>query len=42
MDVKQFVGRAPEQVKEFIAEYVDPVIESGESYGTPEQIELSV
>ena len=43
LDVKQFVGRAPEQVREFVAEYVDPVIETGKkAYGTPEQGELSV
>ncbi len=42
LDVKQFIGRAPEQVREFIAEYVDPIIETGKTYGTPEQGELSV
>jgi len=26
MDVRKFIGRAPEQVVEFIAEYVDPVL----------------
>jgi adenylosuccinate lyase len=42
LDVKQFVGRAPEQVKEFVAEYVDPLIETGGAYGAPERGELSV
>jgi adenylosuccinate lyase len=32
LDVKQFIGRAPEQVREFIDEYVDPVIEAGAAY----------
>lgn len=27
LDVRQFVGRAPEQVDEFVAEFVDPVLE---------------
>jgi len=26
MDVRKFIGRAPEQVVEFIAEYIDPVL----------------
>ncbi|GBU22826.1 adenylosuccinate lyase [Fibrobacteres bacterium R8-0-B4] len=42
LDVKQFIGRAPEQVREFVAEYVDPVIESGKVYGSPERGELAV
>ncbi|MCL2182290.1 MAG: adenylosuccinate lyase [Chitinispirillia bacterium] len=32
MDVRQFVGRAPEQVGEFVRDYVDPVIGLGASY----------
>jgi len=39
MDVRQFVGRAPEQVGEFIRDYVDPVIERGALYkdiGSPD------
>jgi adenylosuccinate lyase len=42
LDVRQFVGRAPEQVREFVAEYVDPVIEAGKAFGKPEQLDLSV
>jgi adenylosuccinate lyase len=42
LDVRQFIGRAPEQVREFVAEYVDPVIEAGKAYGAPERGELSV
>jgi adenylosuccinate lyase len=33
MDVRQFTGRAPEQVEEFVREYVDPAIERGARYG---------
>jgi len=29
LDVKQFVGRAPEQVHEFIEEYINPLLEKG-------------
>ena len=32
MDVRQFIGRAPEQVAEFISEYVDPALEKGAAY----------
>jgi adenylosuccinate lyase len=32
LDVKQFTGRAPEQVLEFVEEYVDPIINSGKAY----------
>jgi adenylosuccinate lyase len=32
MDVRQFVGRAPEQVAEFISEHVNPAIEQGAQY----------
>ena len=32
LDVKQFTGRAPEQVREFVEEYVDPIINSGKAY----------
>jgi adenylosuccinate lyase len=32
MDVRQFIGRAPEQVAEFVNEYVDPVISRGAAY----------
>jgi adenylosuccinate lyase len=35
LDVKQFIGRAPEQVHEFIKEYINPLLEKGASdYGT--------
>ena len=42
LDVKQFIGRAPEQVREFVTEYVDPIIETDKVYGSPERGELSV
>jgi adenylosuccinate lyase len=42
LDVKQFTGRAPEQVREFVAEHVDPVLEMGAEYGRLEERDLSV
>ncbi len=42
LDVARFIGRAPEQVREFMAEYVDPAIEVGMAYGAPERGDLSV
>jgi adenylosuccinate lyase len=42
LDVRQFIGRAPEQVREFVTEYVDPAIEAGKAFGKPEQPDLSV
>jgi len=43
MDVRQFTGRAPEQVAEFIGEYVDPVIEKwAEYYGNVSSVDLRV
>jgi len=33
LDVKQFIGRAPEQTREFVNEYVDPIINRGALYG---------
>ncbi|MDR0306421.1 MAG: adenylosuccinate lyase [Chitinispirillales bacterium] len=32
LDVKQFVGRAPEQVKEFVEEYIDPLLKRTSEY----------
>jgi adenylosuccinate lyase len=34
LDIKQFIGRAPEQVREFVNEYVDPVILAGAVYNS--------
>jgi adenylosuccinate lyase len=35
LDVKQFIGRAPEQAREFIEEYINPLLEKGASdYGS--------
>jgi adenylosuccinate lyase len=42
LDVRQFTGRAPEQVREFVAEYVDPVLEMGAEYGRLEERDLAV
>jgi adenylosuccinate lyase len=32
LDVKQFIGRSPEQVREFVGEYVEPAIAAGLAY----------
>ena len=32
LDVKRFIGRAPEQVREFISGYVDPLLEKTDAY----------
>ena len=40
--VEEFVGRAPEQTREFIASCVDPLLERAPRYGTVRKAELSV
>lgn len=42
LDVKAFVGRAPEQVEEFVAAYIDPLLVRSEKYGTAEAVDLKV
>ncbi len=42
LNVSDFVGRAPVQVREFIAEYVDPLLERSMVYGDAGNFELTV
>ncbi len=42
LDVRDFIGRAPEQVSEFILEFIDPLLEKATVYGGVKQQELSV
>ncbi|MDR0330506.1 MAG: adenylosuccinate lyase [Chitinispirillales bacterium] len=42
LDVTQFVGRAPEQVREFVEEHVDPALKTGAGYGLAAAEDLRV
>jgi adenylosuccinate lyase len=42
LDVSAFVGRAPQQVEEFVKEYVDPLLERGKRFGAAAATELIV
>jgi adenylosuccinate lyase len=42
LNLKDFIGRAPEQTGEFIDEYVSPLLEKARQYGSVEEIELTV
>lgn len=42
LKVEDFIGRAPEQVKEFIDKYIDPLLKRAEHFGDAEQVELTV
>jgi adenylosuccinate lyase len=42
MDVKKFVGRAPEQTREFIAQVIDPLLERAEAYEGVHKTDLNV
>jgi adenylosuccinate lyase len=42
LDLSAFVGRAPQQVDEFIREYVDPLLERSRKYGAIDAKELTV
>ncbi|MFP4163155.1 MAG: adenylosuccinate lyase [Chitinispirillaceae bacterium] len=42
LDVKDFTGRAPEQVREFIEEHIDPLLKEAQNYGQMDQQELRV
>ncbi len=41
LNLKDFIGRAPEQVDEFM-EYLEPILASGLQYGRIEEVELTV
>ncbi|MFP4012634.1 MAG: adenylosuccinate lyase [Chitinispirillaceae bacterium] len=42
LDVKDFIGRAPEQVREFIKDFIDPLLRKAQEYGRMDQQELKV
>jgi adenylosuccinate lyase len=42
LDVAAFVGRAPQQVEEFVKEYVDPLLARSRKYGSAGKTELIV
>ncbi|HUI91424.1 MAG TPA: adenylosuccinate lyase [Chitinivibrionales bacterium] len=42
LDVSAFVGRAPQQVDEFVKEYVDPLLERGKKLGSIKKKDLTV
>jgi adenylosuccinate lyase len=42
LDVTAFVGRAPQQVEEFVKDVVDPLLERSRRYGSIEKKELTV
>jgi adenylosuccinate lyase len=42
MNVEDFIGRAPQQVHEFISERIDPLLESGRRFGTVGEADLKV
>lgn len=42
LKVEEFVGRAPEQTREFISSCIDPLLTRAERYGTVRNAELSV
>lgn len=42
LDVKAFVGRSPEQTREFISLYIDPLLARAERYGTVNKMNLTV
>jgi adenylosuccinate lyase len=42
LDVKAFVGRAPEQTREFIADYIDPMLARAKRYGSVDRMHLAV
>jgi adenylosuccinate lyase len=42
LNVREFVGRAPEQVDEFVAEVVDPLLARAEKLGPVQDVELKV
>jgi adenylosuccinate lyase len=42
LDVSAFVGRAPQQVEEFVRDYVEPLLEQSKKYGAIDAKELTV
>lgn len=42
LNVDDFIGRAPEQVSEFITDFIDPLLKRAERFGSAEQVELTV
>jgi adenylosuccinate lyase len=42
LDVKKFIGRAPEQTKEFIETIIDPLLAGADRYGSAQNPALSV
>jgi adenylosuccinate lyase len=42
LNVTAFIGRAPEQTREFIAGYIDPMLSRAERYGSIKKMHLSV
>ena len=42
LNVDDFIGRAPEQVSEFINEFINPLLKRAERFGSAEQVELTV
>ena len=42
LQVSQFVGRAPDQVREFVAEWINPLLEKAAVYGSIKQAIVSV
>lgn len=42
LDISRFIGRAPQQVDEFIKEYVEPLIAHSKKYGAVEKVSPTV
>jgi adenylosuccinate lyase len=42
LDISRFIGRAPQQVDEFIEECIDPIIARGKKFGTVEKVNPTV
>jgi len=42
LDVRAFIGRAPEQVAEFVAGYIDPLLSRAAKYGAADAVDLKV
>jgi adenylosuccinate lyase len=42
LDVKKFIGRAPEQTREFIETVIDPLLARADRYGSVQNPALSV
>jgi adenylosuccinate lyase len=42
LDAKSFIGRSPEQTREFITRYIDPMLARAKRYGTVNKMNLTV